>query len=147
MFSHALFAITMLATFMVHSTTGTMILFASIGVSWALNCRIPYSLLGYELCGKYEPSLLTESQGLVHGMHNIMICLPQILVMTLMATMWLFTEAERGFGPVVWFLRLAGLSALVALYFTTKVREQGHHGTVGFGGALPEGCSLDEMSL
>ncbi|EED20599.1 hypothetical protein TSTA_038100 [Talaromyces stipitatus ATCC 10500] len=127
-------------TFVVHSATGTMILFATVGIIWALNCRIPYSLLGDEL---YESSPLAERQGLVHGVHNIMICLPQILVTTLMATTWLIAEAERDFGGVGWFFRLAGLSAFVALYFTTKVREQDHYDAVG----LPEAYILDEISL
>lgn len=125
--SHCIFGWSMLGTFFVTSALGTVLLFSAIGISWAVTARVPYSLLGQELSrgsthlGEEDVS---DHQGLIYGLHNLAICLPQILMMALMGLVWLFTQTSDGIVGVVWFLRLGGLSAFAAAYFATRLDEK-----------------------
>jgi hypothetical protein len=101
-----------------------------------VTCRVPYALIGDELC---RPSNLrhrhgqeldeeenpTDRHGLVHGIHNLAICVPQMVVMTFMGFMWMFTDEgdDEGFVGIVWILRFGGMCALGALYFTMRLQE------------------------
>lgn len=145
--SHGVFAISMLGTFFVRSALGTVILFSIVGFTWAVSARIPYSLLGDELSRSYardvddddegnEEDLFTAKQGLIHGIHNIAVCLPQIIIMLIMGLFWVIAEKKttspdgttehQKFLGIVWFLRLGGLFSLSAMYHTTKLRQWDH---------------------
>lgn len=139
--SHGLFAVSMLGTFIVESAMGTVLLFSIVGFSWAITSRVPYSLLGDELSRSRiytddeEEDYLADRQGLIYGIHNFAVCVPQVIIMLVMVFFWIFTEEVHGnhgegrdrdveeFLGVVWFLRLGGLSALVAMYFAIKLRQ------------------------
>ena len=128
--SHCIFGLSMLGTFYVTSATETVLLFGIAGFSWAITSRVPYSLLGDELSrrpthGNEED--MSTSQGLIYGVHNFVICLPQILIMSLMGAVWLSTNAMAGSLSVVWFLRFSGLSALIAMCFATLLDERVEH--------------------
>lgn len=143
MASHAVFAISMFGTIFIRSAFGTVLLFSFVGFSWAINSRIPYSLLGHELSrsysydmdndGRKEEESYTTRQGLIHGIHNMAICLPQVIIMLAMGIVWLITgsdneshsetaEIQTSLG-IVWFLRLGGVFSLCAMYYTTKLRQ------------------------
>jgi solute carrier family 45, member 1/2/4 len=116
----------MLGTFFVTSAAGTIVLFSIAGVSWAFNSRVPYSLLGDEIYR--EPTCennqdLSSSQGLIYGIHNLAICLPQIMMISSMVIIWGSTESTDSSFGLVWFLRLGGVSSLVAAYFTTLLNN------------------------
>ncbi|ETS83081.1 hypothetical protein PFICI_04957 [Pestalotiopsis fici W106-1] len=127
--SHCIFGWSMLGTFFITSALGTVLLFSAVGISWAVTSRVPYSLMGDELSrGSSEWSEdefddVSDHHGLVYGLHNLAICLPQILIMALMGLVWLFTQTDDSTSGVVWFLRLGGLSAFAAAYFATKLAE------------------------
>ncbi|EED19146.1 sucrose transport protein, putative [Talaromyces stipitatus ATCC 10500] len=145
--SHGVFTIAMLGTFFVRSALGTVLLFSLVGFTWAISSRIPYSLLGDELSRSYsrdndddgdeEEDSFTTRQGLIHGIHNIAICLPQIIIMLVMGLFWVITEKKTAshdetvehqkFLGIVWFLRLGGLFSLGAMYYTTKLRQWDHN--------------------
>ncbi|KAH8691328.1 major facilitator superfamily domain-containing protein [Talaromyces proteolyticus] len=133
--SQLIFAVSMLGTLLVDSAIGTIFLFAMVGISWAVSCRIPYSLLGDELSRPSTYNLfsgggltgISDSQGLLHGIHNMAICLPQIVVMSLMGIIWSFVGSDDAFVGVVWFLRLGGAVAFVAMGFSTTLHELDHH--------------------
>ncbi|KAF3022068.1 hypothetical protein E8E14_013375 [Neopestalotiopsis sp. 37M] len=125
--SHCIFGWSMLSTFFVTSAFGTVLLFSAIGISWAVTARVPYSLLGHELSrGSTYLGVedVSDHQGLIYGVHNLAICLPQILMMAFMGLVWLFTQTNDGTVGVVWFLRLGGLSAFAAAYFATRLDEK-----------------------
>jgi magnesium-transporting ATPase (P-type) len=129
--SHGIFAISMFGTFWVQSAVGTIILFSIVGFSWAITCRIPYHLLHDELCrsptyenGRSED--FEDSQGLIHGIHNFSICLAQIFVLLIINIVWTFTSTEDGDWFLVWFLRLGGVCALLAMYLTSRLRDLQH---------------------
>ncbi|CRG85575.1 hypothetical protein PISL3812_02622 [Talaromyces islandicus] len=126
--SHGIFAASMFGSFWVQSAVGTIPLFGIVGFSWAVTCRIPYYLLHDEL---YRSSTqrnrqgddLTDSQGLIHGIHNFSICLAQIVVLLMINTVWILASDDDGDSFLVWFLLLGGACALLAMYFTTRLRE------------------------
>ncbi|KAH6648861.1 major facilitator superfamily domain-containing protein [Truncatella angustata] len=124
--SNCIFAISMLSTFFVTSAFGTVLLFSIVGVSWAVTSRVPYTLLAEELSRPsthWNKEDLSDSKGLIYGIHNLAICLPQILVMCTMGMVWAVTETQDGSLGIVWFLRLGGVSTMLAAYFATKLVE------------------------
>ncbi|KAK8086812.1 hypothetical protein PG994_001786 [Apiospora phragmitis] len=131
--SQLCFTAAMLGTFFVSSALGTAILFGIVGVSFGINAIVPFSLLGEEL--SRPPTHWTEtdwsrSHGLVYGLNNLAICLPQILIICLMGITWQHQSPESGHGEgnpardVVWFLRFGGFATLVAAYFVTRLEKR-----------------------
>lgn len=119
----------MIGTFFVTSQSGNVLLFSMVGISWAITARVPYSLLGDELSrgsSRWSDDVAEASdhQGLVYGLHNLAICLPQIFMMALMGLAWLFMPTNDDVSGVVWFLRLGGLSAFAAAYAATRLNAQ-----------------------
>ncbi|KAI4603051.1 hypothetical protein KJ359_005841 [Pestalotiopsis sp. 9143b] len=127
--SHYIFGTAMVGTFFVSSPFGNVLLFSMVGISWAVTARVPYSLLGQELSRgssrwSDDAAEASDHQGLVYGLHNLAICLPQILMMALMGVAWLFMPTNDGISGVVWFLRLGGLSAFAAAYAATRLKTK-----------------------
>ncbi|CRG87884.1 Sucrose transport protein SUC9 [Talaromyces islandicus] len=140
--SHAIFSLVMLGTFAVRSALGTVILFSAVGISWAISCQMPYSLIGDELVRLHrEEKQLADSQGVIHGIHNAAICLPQIVVMLAMGVMWMAFESVA----VDWVLRLSGVSALLAMGFAIRLECERHVEDVSMG--LLAGVDMEELDL
>lgn len=155
--SHVIFGLSMLATFVFTSTIGTVFLFSVVGFSWAASIWIPYVLLGAEIschpsqqenpasispmercrdqdkdhdsCSEYSIDFDVSGQpGLIYGMHNVSICLPQMLVTFGMGLQSVLSaDNSNDFGgkglSLIWILRLGGCSALVAAYFATGIDD------------------------
>ena len=156
--SHGVFGLSMLGTFVIKSTAGTVLLFGIVGYSWAASVWIPYALLGAEtsspLPPRQGPGLVTTNEdgmdeekyrggdgaygdddndlsrqsGLIFGVHNFFICLPQILITVGMGVQWTLSGVDKGNGDeqdldLVWVLRLGGVFALMAMYIATGIRE------------------------
>lgn len=136
--SHGIFGFCMLSTTWVTSVSGTLVLFSLVGISWAVAAWIPYSLIDSELHG-LQAYLSAAShvhsgnrgnvRGLVYGVHNFAICLPQILMSSAMGIVWATsatndTSSHYDDSSVVWFLRIGGLSALAAMYIATWIQDR-----------------------
>ena len=155
--SQGILGFSMLATFVFTSTMGTVFLFSIVGFSWAASVWIPYALLGAEISpcpsqrqgpgpvsvtenchdqekghhshGEYGDDVDVSSQpGLIYGMHNFSICLPQMLVTLGMGVQsMLSADNSNGYNEhdlsVVWVLRLGGCCALVATYLATGIED------------------------
>jgi solute carrier family 45 protein 1/2/4 len=149
--SLGLFGLAMMGTFVVFSTTGTIVLFACVGFSWAVSAWIPYALLGAEACriaeqrdicrslccddsntgegnGSRDEDEILDQLGLIYGLHNLSICLPQILMCVGISLALVISGAKNSridgqtLDPV-WILRLGGVLALIAMYVATGIRE------------------------
>ncbi|KAF4618422.1 hypothetical protein G7Y89_g14880 [Cudoniella acicularis] len=151
--SLGLFGISMLGTFVVFSSFGSFVLFSIVGISWAASTWIPYALLGAEASHLSELSDDSERSsdyggiasdekahvenrndmstqlGLIYGVHNLSICLPQILMCLGMGLVSLVSDRKseekrnkQSFDSV-WILRLGGIFALLAMYIATRVEE------------------------
>lgn len=142
--SQAVFGISMLGTFITTSALGTIALFGIAGFSWAVSGWIPYALLGaetpayppvheYELVadsqgeegkrcvGECDGADLSNDMGLVYGVHNLSICLPQVLVTLGMSFERLvFRQTDTN---LAWIFRLAGVFSLVAMFIARGVQE------------------------
>ncbi|KAL8895918.1 MAG: hypothetical protein Q9207_007953, partial [Kuettlingeria erythrocarpa] len=138
--TQALFASSMLATLIFTSTIGTILLFSLVGVSWAASNWIPFALLGTELSSSScrgpfsdevfddgakhhnptaihsDPENFSTHPGLVYGLHNLSICLPQILVTLGMGIVSMLWDSDSGEGTLklAWFLRFGGIFSLVS---------------------------------
>ena len=153
--SQAIFAISTLGTFITRSSTGTIVLFGIVGFCWAVTAWVPYALLGAETTYlplpqgnqlevldndqedeyKYHEDeeecnevSLSNDAGLVYGIHNLSICLPQILITTGMGLERILAgeKAKDHTDPdsnLVIVFRLAGVFALVAMYIARWVQD------------------------
>lgn len=146
--TQAAFASSMLATFMFTSTIGTLALFSLVGFSWAASNWIPFALLGTEVSTSSSRRQLSDGlddeekyhnpttiradsgnlsihRGLVYGLHNFFICLPQILVTLGMGVISIMVDSDSGEEKLelAWILRLGGIFAVVAMYLATKLDD------------------------
>ena len=147
--SHGLFGISMLGTFLVSSSFGTVLLFGIVGFSWATSAWVPYALLGAEASRapeKYHGSVTTADHddnevdenehfgdqddmsnqlGLIYGIHNLSICAPQILICLGMGLVLMLSGdvSNKQSFDTAWVLRLGGVFALVAMYIATGIQE------------------------
>ncbi|KAK8134131.1 general alpha-glucoside permease [Apiospora sp. TS-2023a] len=136
--SQLCFTTAMMGTFFVSSALGTVILFGFVGITFGINAIVPFYLLGEELSRPssthWTEIVWSQSQGLIYGLNNLAICLPQILIICLMGIMWRQQPGGQGQGhggegiaarDVVWFLRFGGLATLVATYFVSRLEKRG----------------------
>jgi solute carrier family 45, member 1/2/4 len=152
--SHGVFGTAMLGTFFVYSSIGIVLLFGLVGIGWAVSSWIPYALLGAEApdwtkqqhverIAAYDDESpidfyfvdncndISDQLGLIYGMHNLSICVPQIAICLGTGLMWL-VSAPAGDSNceqksrIVWILRLGGVFAFVAMYFVIGMREPFH---------------------
>jgi solute carrier family 45, member 1/2/4 len=134
MFSQGLFAFCMLATNIVASiapssvpprqTTPTaapttpaeilaIVLIATCGISWATSMVVPFSLIGnYVNQG--------EDGGLILGIHNIFIVVPQIVTTILSSLVFTVSGGPAGLQFVLTF---AGLSAIVSAIWVHMLKD------------------------
>lgn len=157
--SQGIFGLSMFGTFFFTSTIGTISLFSVVGFSWAASVWIPYALLGAEISSHPSQSqgagsiLITEDlldrekgqrshsesrdginvsdqPGLIYGLHNVSICLPQMLVtLGLGFQSMLSADNSNGHGDqglgLVWVLRFGGCCAFVAAYLAMGIEDSG----------------------
>ena len=155
--SQSVFGFCMLGTFMTASTVGTILLFGIVGLSWACSTWIPFALLGeqswsphpinkdYKLIAVvavpsgdekdrgndtvcWQRGDWSQHSGLLYGLHNLSICLPQILFdlgMEFQRTLSTASGANDSLPglDVVWPLRLGGVFALLASCIATILQE------------------------
>lgn len=142
--SHLMFALCMFSTFFVFTSTAATILTAIIGIPWAFSHWAPFALISAEIAKRdletrrsanrpEEADAAGNKQddqaGVILGLHNVAISAPQILA-TLISSI-IFKVAQRPRGEpydtsVGWVLRLGGLAALLAAYFTYRIGEEGN---------------------
>lgn len=150
--SQAVFAISTLGTFITSSSSATIVLFGIVGFSWAATSWIPYALLGTETTysplpqgsrlvvlddsegdefkyhdDEHDEHDLSNDAGLVYGIHNFSICLPQMAITLGMGFERIIAghETKNHANPdsgLVAVFRLAGMFALVAMYIAQGIQ-------------------------
>jgi solute carrier family 45 protein 1/2/4 len=152
LYSHVVFAVLMWATLLARSVTLATILIALVGVPWAVTMWAPFALISAEISkrdairrGVIRPPPTTEGAllaaneddaadqaGVVLGIHNVSVSAPQVIA-TLVGSLlfkWLQKpRGEPGDDSVAWFMRLGGLCAIAAAYWTMRVGEESTKGT------------------
>lgn len=128
--SSALFAMCMFCTLFVSSTAGTIIISGIVGMSWAVASWIPYTFLSLEISHCQHSSGIANGlhqrnevhAGFILGMHNIAICIPQILISLGSSFLWKSQEdfAQLDANSTGWVLRIGGVAALIASWLTMK---------------------------
>ena len=128
--SSLLFAISMFSTIFISSTFGTIILFGIVGISWAVASWIPYTFLSLEISNSYTSPRIqgglfkrNEGQvGVILGLHNIAICIPQIIISLGSSFLWKAQEdsPQPNADTTSWVLRTGGAGALVASWLIIK---------------------------
>ena len=126
----------MLSTLFITTVTGAIVLAAMAGISAALAQFVPFTLISGSLSrhrairisalkaqGNLLEPYVTEPD-IVMGLHNMAIAAPQLVATCLSSFIFWVSEGRRG-GPLgmAWALAVGGLSALVALWFTGRLKE------------------------
>lgn len=127
--SHLYMAFAMFISGFVTTQLGAVVLFASIGVSWAVSLWVPYSLIGILLSKMQEQfagqQTLRDGEeaqaGAIMGFHNAAISAPQILSALVCSLIYAKT-GDDGQGTLLVFL-FGGCWALVAAYVLTMVLD------------------------
>ena len=126
--SQGVFGLSMLGTLVIRSTTGTILLFGTVGYSWVASVWIFYALLGAEtsssiitrsgpcLGGEGEDSVdeekyrggdgaygdddndMSNQSGLIYGVPIFFICLPQFLITVGMGVQWMLSAVDKSSG-------------------------------------------------
>ena len=74
-----------------------------------------------------DPSEGADQAGIVLGIHNVAIAAPQVVATLVSSVIFKALQKPRGSvgdDSVAWVLRFGGVSALVAAWLTTRVREE-----------------------
>lgn len=150
--SQGILGLCLLSTLIISSSTGTIALFSVVGFSWASSSWIPFALLGVEIScynpspieaanliqtldemdgekqgeGEDEDSVGEDISGLVYGLHNFAICLPQMLMSLAIGIQSLISqstdEADEKVNTV-YVLRIGGCFALIAMYLARGIKD------------------------
>lgn len=100
-------------------------MFGFVGMGSAVANWIPYALLGVEISRSSEedrrPML---PAGTILGLHNTVMCVPQIMISLGSSLFWkLDGDAQRRPESIAWVLRIGGVAALLAAWFTSNIKE------------------------
>ncbi|ODM21431.1 hypothetical protein SI65_02275 [Aspergillus cristatus] len=142
--SHILFAACMLSTFFISTTGAASVMTGIIGIPWAITSWAPWAFIAAEI-GQQDTEQSPESSrhdeesteggdtgiagqaGIVLGLHNVFISLPQIVSSLFSSVVFKLLQKPRGEPwdeSVAWVMRFGGCVALVAGYLTVALREQ-----------------------
>ncbi|KAI9321334.1 major facilitator superfamily domain-containing protein, partial [Dichotomocladium elegans] len=143
--AHSIFAAAMLSTFFVHHVAGATMILAVVGISWATLMWIPFALIGEYLVMEQqerdqrfyyaaERSLLepgeTYDAGMVLGVHNLYVVVPQFVVALVVAVIFSLVQKQQHEShdlstSVAWVLRFGGLMALIAVALSRRIVDVG----------------------
>ena len=144
--SHSIFAICMFSTIFVTRTETAIVLIGITGISMALTQFVPFALLGIIL-SRHEKDIESEgliekgkstpygqNSGIVMGLHNVVIAAPQVIAALTSSAMFRIlggirsknglTAAGEDIKSIGLVLSTGGITALLAIYMTLKVREE-----------------------
>lgn len=127
--SHLVFAGCMIGIMQATTYDQMLCLMAPVGCCWAVNIWAPYALTGKVITGYLMRSEVTDPgqnnescydeligrEGMVMGLHNVAIAVPQVLALVICAAIFSFMDSEQQFGPV---FSVGIVSGLVAAYKT-----------------------------
>lgn len=142
--SHILFAACMLSTLFISTTGAASVMTGIIGIPWAITSWAPWAFIAAEI-GQQNTEHSPQSSrhdeasteggdtgiagqaGIVLGLHNVFISLPQIVSSLFSSVVFKLLQKPRGEPwdeSVAWVMRFGGCVALVAGYLTIALREQ-----------------------
>ena len=133
--SHVLFALCMASTFFISTPTQATVLTGVVGLPWALSLWAPFALISAEISkrdsearrgGSYSENKPEDQAGVVLGLHNVAVAAPQVVATLVSSAIFKLAQKQRGEPydtSVGWVLRFGGLAALVAAFFTWRIRE------------------------
>ena len=132
--SHILYAICMASTFFITTPTQATVLTGVAGLPWALSLWAPFALISAEISKRDSEarrrapnSKKPEDQaGVILGLHNVAVSSPQIVATLVSSVIFKIAQKQRGEpydSSVGWVLRFGGLAALVAAFFTWRIKE------------------------
>lgn len=133
--SHLLFAFAMMLTFFITTPTGATVLVAFVGIAWSLTQWAPFGLISAEISKRDTQArrqgrggaAKEDQAGVILGLHNVAVAAPQIVATLVSSAIFKMVQKPRGEPgdqSTGWVLRFAGVAALVAAYFTSRIEEQ-----------------------
>lgn len=129
-FSHILFVLCMLATFLVSSANQASVLIAVLGICWAVALWAPFCLISYDTAklreeahaqqlqspGSESETSYVHQPGVVLGIHNLFIAAPQVISSLMSSALFAIFN-----GSVAWVFRFGGIFAVVATVLSRRL--------------------------
>lgn len=130
-FGQVVYAISVLSTTIVSSSTTGMFLVAIAGFSWGVTQWIPFAIIGEETarhCIKNESSgsekddLWSMAQGgRTMGLHNAAMSVPQIIAALISTAIFWTAQKLNDEGAIVWVIGWTGIPGAVAAWLAFKM--------------------------
>ncbi|KAF2118625.1 major facilitator superfamily domain-containing protein [Lophiotrema nucula] len=131
-----LYSFCVLMTLFVSSSAGSIMLIGLVGISWAITQWVPYAIISAEISShrsesyqystieagvKGSPEAERKNSGIMMGLHNAAISLPQIFVALLLSIVfYIATETGHKDHAVAWVLRGSAGATLIAAYLILR---------------------------
>ena len=147
--SQLLFSLCTFSTVFISTPLAATVMTALIGISWALTLWAPFALISAEISKRDESRrtrhrrrLMTgeentdddkeeeeeDEAGIILGLHNVSVSAPQILATLISSAVFKVLQKPRnvpGDVSVGWNLRIGGVSTLIAVFLTWRMKEPG----------------------
>jgi solute carrier family 45 protein 1/2/4 len=115
--SHAIFATCMFATYFLSSAASIYAMMACAGVAWAVTTWAPFTLISMDVSATESPVTVSEREngaGIMIGLLNVAICLPQILAAFVSGFVFWWLGNENSGTNIVCLLSFGGVAAALA---------------------------------
>lgn len=109
-FSHAIFILGSWSTLIIKGSWQAVVLFGLLGIPWGCATWVPFVLINERLNGK--------ASGLILGIHNVFVCLPQMLSSLLSSLVFWFVNGDDN---MKWCFSILGTFAIGALWLTFEI--------------------------
>jgi len=115
--SHAIFATCMFTTYFLSSTTSIYAMMVFAGSAWAITTWAPFTLISMDVSTTDSSIDISEEEngaGIMIGLLNVSICLPQILAAFVSGFVFWWLGNENSGTSIVCLLNFGGVAAALA---------------------------------
>jgi solute carrier family 45, member 1/2/4 len=144
--SQLLFVGCMFSTFFIFSFQAATVMTALVGICWSLTLWAPFALISADIAQRDEArrrrarqKLLNPNEewhqheegdqaGIILGLHNVAVSAPQVFSTMVCSAIFKILQKPRdepGDTSVGWTLRFGGLTTLIAVWLTYRMKEPG----------------------
>ena len=144
--SQLLFVACMMSTFFIFSFQAATVMTALVGICWSLTLWAPFALISADIAQRDEErrrkarqKLMNPNEewhqpeesdqaGIILGLHNVAVSAPQVFSTMVCSAIFKVLQKPRdepGDTSVGWTLRFGGMTTLIAVWLTYRMKEPG----------------------
>ena len=136
----------MMSTFFIFSFQAATVMTALVGICWSLTLWAPFALISADIAQRDEErrrkarqKLMNPNEewhqpeesdqaGIILGLHNVAVSAPQVFSTMVCSAIFKVLQKPRdepGDASVGWTLRFGGMTTLIAVWLTYRMKEPG----------------------